>query len=486
MINASFQPDDARAEEAAAPPPPASDVFKISNGGGGYKGCWDYTPQLRGHVASEPVEKPKTKYAVTKGYDPYDFGNLESASSLWTIVAQIIVISFGPTLLSIPASFVSVGYVTGFVVTCLTVFLYAHCMRVVLATEYELCKRNSTPSMSYIGMTREAFSCGPEYLRWCSTYTEGIVYAVFLFIWAGGNAIVFLLASQNLKDSYDFFFHTDVDVRLIMVYLVIPLTALCWIPDLKLLLPLSFFTNVVNIVSICVIAYYAVQDLPEMGSRQMAANPRNLPLFVGLLLFTINATGLMIPLKNEMKHPKKFNSKYGVITVSYASVSVMYSIFGMLCYLKWGANVNSSVIRNIPHTDFNKILIGLYGIGNCCFYPLVSYVSFDIIWNNLLKDKFEKSEYTLHYEYVCRTVIALSSMIFAYVVPNLEVFLSLTGTVGTSIDSLIIPALAETLIYHQDRRYWLFLKNGAIIALGVVLIVMGSIDCIGQIIDLFR
>lgn len=334
-------------------------------------------------------------------------------------------------------------------------------------------------------MIREAFKGGPSALQWCSKYVEIIVYSVFLCIWVGGNSIVFLLASENLKNSYDFFAGSDNDIRLIMLIIVVPLVLLCWIPDLRLLVPVSFFTNIINVFSICVILYYSLQDLPSLADRQPAASMSSIPIFVGLLLFTINATGLMIPLKNEMKKPKKFNAKFGVISISYVSVTLMYSLFGLFCYLKFGSAVQSSVILNLPNTKFCKFVIGLYGVGNCCFYPLISYVSFDIIWNNILNAKLQKSSYVLQYEYLCRTLIALSSMVFAYIVPNIQLFLSLTGTVGTSIDSLIIPALTQTLIYYDQRKYGLYLKNTLIILIGTFLIIAGCYDFTSQLIRSF-
>lgn len=334
-------------------------------------------------------------------------------------------------------------------------------------------------------MIREAFKGGPKRLQWCSKYVELIVYSVFLCIWVGGNSIVFLLATNNIKNSYDFFFDSNTDERLIMLVLVIPLVLLCWIPDLRLLVPVSFFTNIINVLSICVILYFSLQDLPSLAERQPTGNIGSIPIFIGLLLFTINATGLMIPLKNEMKRPKRFNAKFGVISLSYVSVTLMYSLFGLLCYLKFGQGVKSSVIWNLPDTNFCKIIIGLYGIGNCCFYPLISYVSFDIFWNNILKEKLQKSPYVLPYEYLCRTVIALSSMVFAYIVPNIELFLSLTGTVGTSIDSLIIPALTQTLIYYNQRKFGLHLKNTLIMLIGAFLIIAGCYDFTSQLIKSF-
>lgn len=140
MLNPTFQPDEpvwhTGLENGAAKV--EDKVFKEPNAGS---------------AAGKPEELvSRTKYTVSKGYDPHDFGNHENATSFLGVVTHIIVISFGPTLLSIPSAFVNVGYVTGFVGTILTVFLYAYCMRMVVSCEYELCQRGKVPNMTYIGM----------------------------------------------------------------------------------------------------------------------------------------------------------------------------------------------------------------------------------------------------------------------------------------------------------------------------------------------
>lgn len=144
MLNPNFQPDEQVWHTG------------LENGAAKVNGD-DVSAFKEPHSGSVVGEKPeefvsRTKYTVSKGYDPHDFGNQENSTSFLGVVTHIIVISFGPTLLSIPAAFVNVGYVTGFGGTILTVFLYAYCMRMIVSCEYELCQRGKVPNMSYIGM----------------------------------------------------------------------------------------------------------------------------------------------------------------------------------------------------------------------------------------------------------------------------------------------------------------------------------------------
>jgi len=434
----------------------------------------------------DQITQMKSKDDATKVYDPYDHGKKANATSFWGIVGHLIVISLGPTLLAIPATFVGTGYVTGVLGTVATVSLYAHCMRTMLSTEYELCKRLNQPNMTYLAVVKNAFDSGPIQLRWCSKYVQIVVYAVFLSVWVGGNSVTFILAGQNLKNAFDYFFDVDVAADTFNLYLILPLIVLSWIPSLKMLVPLSTFTNAVNAVCILLILYYNLVDLPSFDARPMFTNWTGISVLIGVQLFSINATCLIIPFKNELKYPKKFRSTFGVITVAYLPVCVIFSIFGLLCYIKYGEDSQNSIILNLPANTFNKTMVALYGVGNCFFFSLVSYASYDVIWNNLLKNVVEKLEHPAAYQYVCRSLICITSITLALAIPNLSLFLSVTGTVGTSIDSLIVPAMTEMLVYYKQGKYLLYAKDCLILLFAGTLIVMGGIDCVKQLLQTYQ
>ncbi|XP_065202136.1 proton-coupled amino acid transporter-like protein pathetic isoform X2 [Planococcus citri] len=434
----------------------------------------------------DPVKTEKTDINLESNggdeFDPHDYGNSKHPTTFWGNVIHLIVIAAGPTLLSLPSTFVQVGYVIGFFGTFITVLFYMYCMKTIVKTEYILCKRLKRPNLSYPETVYQAFHTGPKYARWFADYTHLLIYGAFMCVWVGGNSIFLLLACSNMKFVYEYFFHEEITTRMIMIYLAIPLVLLCWIPNLKYLVPCSVFTNCINAIGICAILYDTLQNTPSLESRKSFGTVESIPLFLGTILFTLNATGIMMPLKNEMQNPKKFNAALGVLTVSYIPVSILYTIFGTLCYIKYGAGVNENVILNLPPTKLSKIIIGVYGIGICFFYPVVAYVSFEIIWNNTLKNKFQKSTRRKIYEYVVRTLIALSSIVLAYIVPNMALFISLAGTVSTSLDSIIFPAFTQILVHHGEKRPALVIKNTLIILFAFLLMITGTINSISQII----
>lgn len=56
----------------------------------------------------------------------------------------------------------------------------------------------------------------------------------------------------------------------------------------------------------------------------------------------------MIPLKNSMKNPKAFGSRFGVLNRAMVPIVVLFICVGLFGYLQYGDGVQSSVTLNLP------------------------------------------------------------------------------------------------------------------------------------------
>lgn len=96
---------------------------------------------------------------------------------------------------------------------------------------------------------------------------------------------------------------------------------------------------------------YVLQGLPSLSERQPFGDIAEFPLFFGTTLFAIEAVGVVVALENNMKTPKAFGSRFGVLNVGMTVITVLYAAFGFLGYLKYGANSDESITLNLPSTD---------------------------------------------------------------------------------------------------------------------------------------
>ncbi len=432
------------------------------------------------------------KPSYHKDYDPYDYGNPENPTSFWGTVSHLIILSFGPAVLTLPRSFVDAGYILGFIITLVIIYLYAYNMHMLVWSEYKLCKLKRVPNMSYSEVLYYSLKEGPRWLQWGAPFARIFTHFVFIMIWLGCTAMAVVLISENVQVIYHNLYGTHLAIRSVMLWLVIPLWLMCCIRKLSYLEPFSVAATILNLVCVAVVAYYtcfgpwAWRSIPKFGPIE------NVPVIAGTVLFNLTATGIIMPLKNEMRNPRKFDSVFGVLTVSYVPVSFLYSFLGLFCSLKYGDGLRPSVIQNLPADDFlAQLIIILSTLTSVFVYPLASYVVFDVIWNNIMRDVRENLRCSLLWEYILRTVIVATSFVGAFTVPNISLFLSLSGTVGTSIDSIIFPALMQTLVMwrvgkNTGRFRVTFFKNTIIMAIAVVVMVAGVISCVTDIMKYYR
>lgn len=93
---------------------------------------------------------------------------------------------------------------------------------------------------------------------------------------------------------------------------------------------------------------YVLVGLPPLSQREPIGPITEFPLFFGTTLFAIEAVGVVIALENNMKTPKSFGSRFGVLNVGMTVITLLYAVFGFLGYLKYGAESDESITLNLP------------------------------------------------------------------------------------------------------------------------------------------
>lgn len=96
---------------------------------------------------------------------------------------------------------------------------------------------------------------------------------------------------------------------------------------------------------------YVFHALPPLSERHTFGEISEFPLFFGTTLFAIEAVGVVVALENNMKTPKSFGSKFGVLNVGMVVITLLYAFFGFVGYWKYGADSDESITLNLPSTD---------------------------------------------------------------------------------------------------------------------------------------
>lgn len=87
--------------------------------------------------------------------------------------------------------------------------------------------------------------------------------------------------------------------------------------------PLSTFANFITLISFGIILYYIFETPFTLADKKPVGEIKNFPLFFGTVLFALEAIGVILPLENEMKKPKKFGGNFGVLNKGKCQVIVV-------------------------------------------------------------------------------------------------------------------------------------------------------------------
>ncbi|KAK7576708.1 hypothetical protein V9T40_012994 [Parthenolecanium corni] len=440
-------------------------------------------------VIQEPSELPTSRQPSedNEPYDPHDYCEAEESTSLWDSVNLLVIVGAGPIIFSLPSTFIRAGYLLGSVLMICLILLYAYNMHLVVWTEYEICKIKRVPNMSYPETLYCAFKMGPLWVRPMAPVARCLLCSTQKMIWFGHGHYSYAFICRYLQIAIENFGGARVNEAILSPVLIIPLVLLCWIPNLKYLASFSKIANIANMIAIIIVLYYVLSDpLPWLSLRPFG-NYEDVPQFLGAILLSMKTAGILMSIKNQMKRPGEFDGEYGVLMKSYLPIALLYPCFSLICSFKYGSSLEFSVLENLPKQFFTNLAFVLATLAYMLQFPLILYVPFDLIWNHMLKDGKKKIRAPKFWELTLRTVLVLLSYVLSASVSNVTIFVAVCGTIASSIDSFLLPAIMQTLVLWktcQSKTIFccILARNTFTLVIGVVLIVSGVFDCFYQII----
>ncbi|KAE8737296.1 hypothetical protein FOCC_FOCC017243 [Frankliniella occidentalis] len=297
-----------------------------------------------------PMTERHNKDAEADEYDPFDHREVDHPLTNFDVLFHMMKASCGSGILAMPQAFYHAGYILGLAGTAVIGFLCTYCVHILIQSEYAVCKRRKVPSMNYHEIARESFLEGPPIMRKFSKVAEYTEH-VFLCIYQIGTMSVYTVFVANsfkvVADQHG----TAIDIRLYMCMLLIPLILLNFVRNLKYLAPLSSFALVATVAAFGVTLKYVFTDLPPLSERDPVGEVQNWPLFFGTVIFALEAIGVVVPLGNEMRRPRKYLGLTGVLNRGMVPIVLLYIFMGFFGYIKYGAKTTGSITLNLPEDE---------------------------------------------------------------------------------------------------------------------------------------
>ena len=115
-------------------------------------------------------------------------------------------------------------------------------------------------------------------------------------------------------------------------------------------------------------------------------------------------------LYKSMKNRHNFSKRFGVLNVAIIIVMCLYSLVGLLGYLKYGDEVKASITLSLPKTALYESVQIMYSLAISISYGVQLYVAIQLIWpflHNKLQDRKFKTFYIESIDYLFRIILVL-------------------------------------------------------------------------------
>ncbi|XP_023165259.1 proton-coupled amino acid transporter-like protein pathetic [Drosophila hydei] len=433
----------------------------------------------------QPRKSDAEQALANNDFDPFTMRENEHPTTDNETLTHLLKASLGTGILGMPFAFMYSGLVMGIIATIFTAFICTHCSYVLVKCGHKLYYKTRRTKMTFAEIAEAAFQKGPKSLRGFAPVAKfSILFGLFL-TYFGTCSVYTVIVAKNFEQVLVHWLGRDIEPRVIICIMLVPLILIAWVPNLKYLAPVSMVANVFMGLGLGITFYYLVQDLPPIEERSLFTLS-TLPAFFSITIFAMEAIGVVMPLENNMKTPKNFLGICGVLSQGMSGVTLIYMLLGFLGYLRYGNETGESITLNLPIEEWPaqavKVLIAL---AVYCTFGLQFFVCLEIVWD-AIKERCTKRP--IFVNYVLRTVLVTAAVVLAISVPTIAPFMGLIGAFCFSILGLIFPVIIE-LVVHWDSGFgpgnWILWKNIIIMLCGVGALIFGSLSAIQDIMKVY-
>jgi proton-coupled amino acid transporter len=208
-----------------------------------------------------------------------------------------------------------------------------------------------------------------------------------------------------------------------------------------------------------------------------------LPIFLGILTSCWEGAGLVFSIRGEMEKPQEYGF---VLTATVWYISVCYALVGALGYWAFGEHVHSSVPRSLPQTS---AVVHLVEVSLVLMVIVTFTVQFYPVGVAIERSKtfLAIADSNSLSRVVLGRVMKVSLVIFvslvALVTPHFGLVVSLVGSMGASVVSLVMPNVLFLISHKSEVQVGEALASALIIALGSGQALFGTLSSLYKIIN---
>lgn len=286
-----------------------------------------------------------------------------------TGAALLLLKSFvGTGVLFLPRAFLNGGMIFSSIVLLLVSLLSYYCFVLLVNTRLRI-----DGSFGDIG--------GVLYGKWARSVILGSIvlsqlgFVSAYIVFTSQNLQAFILAVSKCL--------TYIDIKFMVLMQLIIFLPLSLVRDISKLGFTALVADVFILLGLIYLFYYDIKTIVDQKgvSDIVPFNPSTWTLFIGTAIFTYEGIGLIIPIQESMKEPRKFPSVLAMVMVI---VTAVFLSAGAVSYAAYGSATKTVVILNLPQDDkFVNAVQFLYSLAILLSTPLQLFPAIRIMETEL-------------------------------------------------------------------------------------------------------
>ncbi|XP_039497643.1 proton-coupled amino acid transporter-like protein CG1139 isoform X1 [Drosophila santomea] len=462
------------------------------------------TLEITGRQSEKNPEKNAERFTekgVEKGAPAEKGGDLENGdpvrrrgheTSELEAATHLFKGSVGAGLFAMGDCFKNGGLAGATILLPIIAVMCVHCERMLIRGSVLAVER--TPGVDFLDYPETVEKCfehGPRPLRKMSRVMKLVVEMFLCVTQFGFCAIYFVFITENLHQVLQ---QNGIDISMSMVMLITLLPAMIpsLMTNLKYISPVSLFANVALLFGLIATLTIAFSDgpMPSVGDRHLFTGGAQLALFFGTALFSYEGIALILPLRNSMRRPENFSTRFGVLNSTMFFTTALFIFTGFVSYVRWGEEVAGSITLNLVVEEvFSQVVKVIAALGVFLGYPIQFFVMMKILWPPLKRSNNCAQKYPITMQVCLRFFMVMMTFGVALVVPKLNLFISLIGALCSTCLAFVIPVLIDFVTRAQVPKalgVWSYIKNILILSVAVLGIVTGTYQSIVEIVKEFK
>ncbi|XP_028174729.1 proton-coupled amino acid transporter-like protein pathetic isoform X2 [Ostrinia furnacalis] len=369
-----------------------------------------------------------------------------------------------------------------------------YCLYLLVESAQILYKRTKIPSMSYPDVGEAAMAChpNPKVARMAKWFRYSIDAIICLDLF-GSCACYQLIIAKSLKQLVENTQTTSMDgmsagypsLRVYMAIMIVPIILICLIRHLKWLAPFSIAANLFIVIALGTAVFYAIKNNPGFTGMKPYTSFYNSLEYTGMAVFSMSCAGVVIPVENNMRDPKKFNVSLVIGMTIIVIGTATVSFFGYAAFLD---KSEAPITVNFPMYLFLKILKGLIAVMIYVTHALNFWVPFNLCFYYI--KPCHKQEKIVMWELFYRAIFVVVISVVAIIFPNINALMGFLGAFCLSNMAFIWPLFIHLLvIWHRPglgKFRWRLWRCAVLLVIGFFLLCCGSIVNLYELVSVFK